>query len=64
VIKYPMNKRERYTKDNMPENVAIIYAGFMDRDFISKVIQFMVSDEEEDEINFDIHRFRMFKVMT
>jgi hypothetical protein len=57
-----MNKRERYTQGNMPENVAILYERFIDKDFISKFIQFMVLDEEEEEINFDIHRFRMFKV--
>jgi hypothetical protein len=62
IIKYPMNKRERYTKENMPENVAILYDRFIDKDFISKFIQFMVLDEEEEEINFDVHRFRMFKV--
>jgi hypothetical protein len=57
-----MNKRERYTQGNMPENVAILYEKFIDKDFINKFIQFMVLDEEEEEINFDIHRFRMFKV--
>ncbi len=58
-----MNKRERYTKENMPEPVAIIYDRFTDKDFITKFIQFMVLDEEEEEIHFDIHRFRMFKVI-
>jgi proteasome activator subunit 4 len=61
IIKYPMNKRERYTKENMPERVAILYEKFIDKSFISKSIQFMVLDEEEEAINFDIHRFRMFK---
>lgn len=61
-IRYPMNKRERYTKENMPEKVAILYERFIDKNFISKFIQFMVLDEEEEEINFDINRFRMFKV--
>ncbi|CAF4504295.1 unnamed protein product, partial [Rotaria socialis] len=60
-IKYTMNKRERYTKGNMPEDVAILYEKFMDKSFINKITQFMVLDEEEEEINFDIHRFRMFK---
>jgi hypothetical protein len=63
IIKYPMNKRERYTKDNMPEHVAILYEKFIDQDFIAKFIQFMILDEEEEEIHFDIHRFRMFKVI-
>jgi len=57
-----MNKRERYTKENMPEHVAILYNRFMSKDFIAKLIQCMVIDEDGDEINFDIHRFRMFKV--
>jgi hypothetical protein len=57
-----MNKRERYTKKNMPEYVEILYDQFMDKNFVNKLIQYMVIDEGEDEINFDIHRFRMFKV--
>jgi len=57
-----MNKRERYTKTNMPEYVEILYNQFMDKNFVNKLIQYMVIDEEDDEINFDIHRFRMFKV--
>ncbi|CAF3944922.1 unnamed protein product, partial [Rotaria sp. Silwood1] len=61
IIRYPMNKRERYTKEHMSENVAILYEKFIDKNFINKFIQFMVLDEEEEEINFDIHRFRMFK---
>ena len=47
----------------MPDHVAIIYEKFTDLDFLAKCIQFMVLDEEEEEINFDIHRFRMFKVI-
>jgi len=62
IIKYPMNKRERYTKDNMPESVAIIYERFFDREFVAKVVQWMVADEEDETIHFDVHRFRMFKV--
>jgi hypothetical protein len=62
IIKYPMNKRERYTKDNMPENVEILYNKFMDKNFITQLIQYMIIDEEGDEMTFDIHRFRMFKV--
>jgi hypothetical protein len=57
-----MNKRERYTKENMPEHVAILYNRFMDKNFISRLIQYMVIDEEGDDNNFDIHQFRMFKV--
>jgi hypothetical protein len=63
IIKYPMNKRQRYTKENLPEHVAILYHRFMDKNFINQLIQYMViDDEEDDEINFNIHQFRMFKV--
>ncbi|CAF4657490.1 unnamed protein product [Rotaria sp. Silwood1] len=61
VIKYPMNKRERYTKKTMAEHVAIIYNRFMDKTFITKLIKFMIIEDEEDEITFNINRFRMFK---
>ena len=57
-----MNKRERYTKGNMPEHVAILYNRFMDKNFISRLLQSMVIDEEDDDNNFDIHQFRIFKV--
>jgi len=57
-----MNKRERYTKDNMPEHVAILYEKFIDKNFINKFTQFMVLDEEKGKINFDARRFNMFKV--
>ena len=62
IIKYPMNKRERYTPGNMPENVGILYERFIDKEFISKFTQFMVLDEEKGKINFDARRFNMFKV--
>lgn len=57
-----MNKRERYTKDNMPESVAIIYERFSDQNFINKFTQFMILDEEKGKISFDPRRFNMFKV--
>jgi hypothetical protein len=57
-----MNKRERYTKENMPEPVAILYDRFIDQNFINKFTQFMVLDEEKGKINFDARRFNMFKV--
>lgn len=62
IIKYPMNKRERYTKDNMPESVAIIYERFLEKSFVEKFAQFMILDEEKGKINFDARRFNMFKV--
>ncbi|CAF4543477.1 unnamed protein product, partial [Rotaria sp. Silwood2] len=61
IIKYPMNKRERYTKENMPEDVAILYERFIDNNFINKFTQFMVLDEEKGKISFDARRFNMFK---
>ncbi|CAF3996658.1 unnamed protein product, partial [Rotaria sordida] len=61
IIKYPMNKRERYTKETMPEHVAILYNQFMNKNFITKLIQYMVLENEESETSFNTHRFRMFK---
>ncbi|CAF4632071.1 unnamed protein product, partial [Rotaria sp. Silwood2] len=61
VLKYPMNKRERYTKETMPEHVAILYNRFMDKNFVTKLIQYMMLADEKNELNFNIHRFRMFK---
>ena len=62
VIKYPMNKRERYRPGSMPEHVAVLYTRFMDKNFIAQLVQYMIFDDGADEIIFDIHRFRMFKV--
>ncbi|CAF4380619.1 unnamed protein product, partial [Rotaria sordida] len=64
IIKYPMNKRERYTKETMPEHVAILYNQFMNKNFIRKLIQYMVLENEESETSFNIHRFRMFKGLS
>jgi hypothetical protein len=62
MIKYSMNKRARYTPNNMPENVAIVYDRFIDKDFIIRATQFMIFDEDKDAIKFDKIRFAMFKV--
>lgn len=64
IIKYPINKRQRYTSlDDMPENVAILYNRFIDKSFLMEVIELMVLDEEDDDdINFTEIRFAMFKV--
>jgi hypothetical protein len=59
-----MNKRARYTVDDMPEQVAIIYDRFMDEKFLMQFIQFMVLDEHKGQINFDRIRFKMFKVKS
>lgn len=65
MIKYPMNKRERYTEDNMPKEAAIIYDHFRDKNFVERVIQAMTI-EEENEANdvhyFDQTQFSVFKV--
>jgi hypothetical protein len=61
-IRYVMNKRERYERETMPEQVAIVYERFMDKKFLARAIEYMVKDEDQDEIKFDVHRFRMFKV--
>jgi hypothetical protein len=60
MIKYTMNKRTCYTKDNMPEEVAILYDRFIDKNFVVRATQLMILDE--DGINFDNTRFAMFKV--
>ncbi|CAF1638010.1 unnamed protein product [Adineta ricciae] len=61
IIKYPMNKRERYVKGAMPEHVSVVYDRFMDKSFLTKSVQYWIMDEEDNRINFDIHRFRIFK---
>jgi hypothetical protein len=68
-IKYALNKRTRYTKDNMPEEVAILYDRFIDKNFVAQATQLMVfnedlDEEEDNRINFDHIRFTMFKVNT
>jgi hypothetical protein len=68
MIKYSMNKRERYTLNNMPEKVAILYERFIDKKFLTRAVQFVVLDEDEAEdneeckITFNDIRFAMFKV--
>ncbi|CAF0768198.1 unnamed protein product [Adineta steineri] len=62
IIKYSMNKRERYTQNNMPEQVTILYDHFVDKNFIIQVIQLMIFDDEEDDVaEFNKTRFFMFK---
>lgn len=62
-IKYTMNKRARYTVNDMPEEVAIIYHRFNDKNFIIQFIKMMTIDEHNDESNFNYIRFLMFKVI-
>ncbi|CAF3673338.1 unnamed protein product [Rotaria sp. Silwood1] len=61
MIKYPMNKRARYTQNDMPEQVTIIYNRFIDKNFVIQSTNLMVSDENTDEINFNYVRYTMFK---
>lgn len=63
-IKYSINKRERYTQNNMPENVKILYDHFIDKNLIVRTIQLMILGEEKnkDEKTFDKIELAMFKV--
>jgi hypothetical protein len=62
IIKYAINKRDRYTLNNMPEEVIILYNRFIDTNFVIRATQFMILDEDGIEINFKKIRFAMFKV--
>lgn len=62
VIKYAMNKRTRYTKDNMSEQVAIVYDRFIDKDFVKHLTKVMIVDGHTDDANFNVYRFTLFKV--
>ncbi|CAF1048161.1 unnamed protein product [Adineta steineri] len=61
IFKYSLNKRIRYTINNMPDDVAILYNRFIDKNFIKQIIQLMILDEDKDEMDFDQIRFSMFK---
>jgi hypothetical protein len=63
-IKYTMNKRIRYTKDNMPEEVAILYDRFIDKKFVMRTTQLMILDEKKNEKHFDKNQFTLFKVIN
>jgi hypothetical protein len=62
MIKYSMNKRARYTQNNMPEEAAILYDRFTDKNFVARVTQLMILEEEKDDKNFNKIQFAMFKV--
>jgi hypothetical protein len=62
IIKYSLNKRERYTQSNMPKEVAILYDHFIDNNFIIRATQLMIVDEVKGEKEFDKVRCAMFKV--
>ena len=62
-IKYSINKRERYTLDNITEEVAILYRRFTDRNYLIQTIELMLLDEsEDDDLDFHEMRFSMYKV--
>ena len=61
-IKYTMNQRGRYTRDNMPEHVALVYDRFNDVTFVSKLVQCMVAEQAANETNFHYVRSTVFKV--
>jgi hypothetical protein len=63
-IKYTLNKRTRYTKDNMPEEVAILYDRFIDKNFVRRTTQLMILDEKKDEKYFDKNQVTIFKVIN
>ncbi|CAF4145551.1 unnamed protein product [Rotaria sp. Silwood2] len=60
-IKYSMNKRARYTRNEMSEQVAIIYDYFIDKTFLTRSIQVIIFDDNSERINFDRTQFAMFK---
>ncbi|CAF1032534.1 unnamed protein product [Adineta steineri] len=61
-IKYPLNKRARYTKDHeMPKDVTILYDRFMNKQFVRQLTQLMILNENEEQKNFDKDQFVMFK---
>lgn len=61
-IKYVLNKRTRYTQENMPEQVAILYNRFMDKKFLSQAIQLMVFNDTTSNKDSSKIRLAMFKV--
>jgi len=61
-IKYALNKRTRYTKENMTEEVTILYDRFIDKNFVVRVTQLMILDEKKDDKDFDKIQFAVFKV--
>ncbi|CAF1185021.1 unnamed protein product [Rotaria sordida] len=63
IVKYSINKRERYSRNNMPEQAAILYSRFMDSNFVKRLTQLMILDDEDDndETTLDKTRFAMFK---
>ncbi|CAF4481758.1 unnamed protein product, partial [Rotaria socialis] len=63
MIKYSINKRERYSQNNMPEQAAILYNRFIDKNFVKRMAQFMILDHDsaDNQTEFDKIRFAAFK---
>ncbi|CAF2134732.1 unnamed protein product [Rotaria magnacalcarata] len=63
MIKYSINKRERYSQNNMPEQAAILYNRFIDKNFVKRMTQFMILDHDnvDGQTEFDTIRFAAFK---
>jgi hypothetical protein len=61
IFRYPLNRRERYTRENSAEQASILCDRFADKNFVAQAIQRMVADTE-DGSGFDMVRFRLFKV--
>ncbi|CAF1329744.1 unnamed protein product [Adineta steineri] len=59
IIKYTINKRERYNSNHLSQQVSIIFNRFIDKNFVIQLIK--VSVNNEDIIKFDKSRFSMFK---
>ncbi|CAF3866966.1 unnamed protein product [Rotaria sordida] len=59
MIKYPINKRERYIHDQMPKHASIIFDHFLDKSFLIKLTKVIIFDERE--IEFNRIRFLMYK---
>ena len=59
-ISYAVNKRERYTDEQMPSDVSIVFQRFRDQSFVKQLIKQLVLDDDEIESN--RVRFLMFKV--
>lgn len=63
ILRYSLNKRERYHPNDMPEDVMILYDRFRDRMFLQQMMELMLLDEVEDEdLEFSEIRFAMYKV--
>lgn len=61
-IKYSINKRERYSENNMTDQATILYNQFMDKNFVKRLTQLLILDDEKNEKKFNTTNCAMFKV--